>query len=229
MNNVLIVVTSCNSGGKHQQPCGIWLDHLAIPYYIFRSAGIGITFASPTGGAAPFDLSSVQAPRVSATGLRFYKDCEARSALADTLKLSQVYPLDFQAVFYAGGAGVLWDLVDSTASQNLLKYVCQQRIPLALLGHGPAALLKVKYQKNKSIVTGHAVTSLSLAEETSLFGRGRLPFQLQQQLISQGAIYHSTAAGSACVAANEHYITGQNTSSAPLLCQSLMQRMGYQC
>ena len=107
---VLIVLTSHNKLGDTGHDTGFWLEEFATPYYIFKDANVDLTLASPDGGQPPLDPKSDAPDFQTESTERFKADTDAQAALANTLKLSDVSPEDFDALFYPGGHGPLWDL-----------------------------------------------------------------------------------------------------------------------
>ena len=130
-----------------REKTGFWLEELAAPYYTFIDAGADVTLASPAGGQPPLDPKSNEPDAQTETTKRFEADEVAMQALANTHKLSEVLNQDFDAVFYPGGHGPLWDLAKDQNSISLIEQSLQANKPVALVCHAPGVLRDVKMQK----------------------------------------------------------------------------------
>src|SRR5262245_5866152 len=144
MSKVLMVLTSHDKLGNTGQKTGFWLEELAAPYYILKDAGLDITLASPKGGQPPLDPKSDDPASQTEAMRRFKGDKEAQTSLAHTAKLSDLSPNDYDAVFYPGGHGPLWDLSEDRASIKLIEALYAAGKPVAAVCHGPAALRRAK-------------------------------------------------------------------------------------
>jgi len=156
---------------------------------------------------------------------RFKGDQEARSDLADTLELGQVAPEDFDAVFYVGGRGVLWDLAEDRVSQALIAAVQAAGRPLALVGHGPAALRHAVNSGGRPLVEGRRVTASANSEEAEMGSAGSLPFLLQDELVRLGAVYSKGPDWAPHVVCDGALITGQNRGSAATAARAVLEML----
>jgi putative intracellular protease/amidase len=211
---ILMVLTSHDRLGDSGSKTGFWLEEFSAAYYVFKDAGAEVTLASPIGGQPPIDPQSDGAGRQSETVKRFKTDQAARTALADTLELEQVAPEDFDAVFYVGGHGAMWDLPEDPISQALIAAVHAAGRLLALVGHGPAALRHVVGAGGRSLVAGRRVTASANSEEEAIGLTESLPFLLQDELVRLGGRYSKGPDGISYVVRDGALITGQNRDSA---------------
>jgi len=106
---ILIVLTSHSALGDTEKKTGFWVEEFASPYYILKDSGAEIIIASPKGGQPPVDPKSEEKDAQTPSTERFYKDSEAIYQVANTLKLIDIKTSDYDAVFYPGGHGPLWD------------------------------------------------------------------------------------------------------------------------
>src|SRR5215470_13708681 len=166
--HILVVLTSHDRRGDSGSMTGSALEEFCAAYYVFRDAGAEVTLASPAGGQPPIDPRSDGSDQPSETARRFKGDQAARTELADTLGLDQVAPEDFDAVFYVGGHGALWDLPEDPISQALIAAVDAAGKPLALVGHAPAALRRVVDAGGRPLVSGRRVTGTANSEEEAM-------------------------------------------------------------
>ena len=128
---ILMVLTSHSSLGSTGKKTGFWLEEFAAPYYVFKDAGVEITLASPQGGHPPLDPKSAEKDFQTAATARFNADKEAQTALANTVKLKDISAADFDALFYPGGHGPLWDLSEDRDSIALIETMYAQGKPVA--------------------------------------------------------------------------------------------------
>jgi len=220
---ILIVLTSHSELGDTGKKTGFWVEEFAAPYYELADAGAEITLASPKGGQPPIDPSSQLAAAQTQFTHRFDQDESLKKKLAHTLKLSDVKASDFDAVFYPGGHGPLWDLVKDTNSIALLKSFQQQGKPMALVCHAPCALLKVKLANGDPLIKGKNVTGFSDTEEAAVKLTKVVPFLLEEELKKTGAHYSKVPDWGVHVQTDGLLITGQNPASSDEAAKMLMK------
>jgi putative intracellular protease/amidase len=221
--HILIVLTSHDRLGDSGSKTGSGLEEFCAAYYIFKDAGADVTLASPAGGQPPVDPRSDASDDPSETVRRFKGDQAARTELADTLALDQVAPEDFDAVFYVGGHGALWDLPEDPASQALIAAVHAAGRPLALVGHGPAALRRVVDAGGRPLVEGRRVTGVANSEEMAIGPAAPLPFLLEDELVRLGGCYSKGPDGISHVVRDGALITGQNRASAADVAHAVLE------
>ena len=173
---ILMVLTSHDELGNTGLKTGFWLEELAAPYYEFKAAGADIVLASPRGGQPPLDpKSNSEDFRTDATR-RFEADSEAVAALASTVPLAEVSHDGFDAVFYPGGHGPLWDLAEDASSVKLIESTLQARKPVALVCHAPGVLRHAKRPDGLPLVEGLKVTGFTNTEEAAVQLTDVVPF-----------------------------------------------------
>jgi putative intracellular protease/amidase len=161
MKKVLIVLTSHDQLGNTGAKTGFWLEEFAAPYYALKDAGVALTLASPLGGQPPIDPKSDDPASQTEATLRFKADPATQAVLASTLKLKDVSASDFDAVFYPGGHGPLWDLAEDATSIALIETMLKAGKPVAAVCHAPAVLRHPKGADGKSVVNGKKVTGFT--------------------------------------------------------------------
>ncbi|WP_422650888.1 Type 1 glutamine amidotransferase domain-containing protein [Cupriavidus sp. H18C1] len=225
---LLIVLTSHDRLGDTGQKTGFWLEELAAPYYVFRDQGVDITLASPQGGQPPLDpKSSDPASQTDATR-RFEADAEARAALASTRKLAEVSIDDFDAVFYPGGHGPLWDLAEDRHSIALIEHAIAAGKPVAAVCHAPGVLRHVKGPDGKPLVQGRAVTGFSNTEEEAVGLTDVVPFLVEDVLKANGGRYEKAADWQPYAVTDGLLITGQNPASSEPVAHALLGALAAQ-
>ena len=219
---ILMVLTSHDQLGNTGKKTGFWLEEFASPYYVFRDAGADITLASPQGGQPPLDPKS-DAPdaQTEATG-RFRKDTAAQAALASTLKLAQVKGGDYDAVFYPGGHGPLWDLAEDGASIALIETMYAAGKPVAAVCHAPGVLRHVRGPDGEPLVRGKAVTGFSNAEEAAVQLTEVVPFLVEDELKRLGGHYSKAADWQSYALVAQRLVTGQNPASSAAAAEALL-------
>ena len=219
---ILIVLTSHDQLGETGKKTGFWLEELAAPYYTFIDAGADVTLASPVGGQPPLDPKSNEPDAQTETTKRFEADEVAMQALANTHKLSEVLNQDFDAVFYPGGHGPLWDLANDQNSISLIEQTLQANKPVALVCHAPGVLRDVKNAEGRPIVEGKSVTGFSNTEEDGVGLTDIVPFLVEDTLKEKGGQYSRAEDWQVYVQQDGLLITGQKPASSAATAEALL-------
>jgi len=219
---VLIVLTSHGELGNTGEKTGFWIEEFASPYYVLADAGAELTLASPKGGQPPVDPKSESADAQSSYTKRFYGDYDLIDKVAHTFKLSEINEADYDAVFYPGGHGPLWDLATDATSIALIENFYKNNKPVAFVCHASAALLKVKAPDGEPLVKGKEVTGFSDTEEDAVKLSKVVPFLLEDELKKLGALYSKGDNWSSYVKADGLLITGQNPASSEAVAKLLL-------
>ncbi len=220
---ILIVLTSHSELGNTGKKTGFWIEEFASPYYVLADAGAVITIASPEGGQPPVDPKSEEVAAQSPSTQRFYKDSELIYQVANTLKLSDIHPADYDAVFYPGGHGPLWDLATDKTSIKLIEDFYNTQKPIAFVCHAPAALINVKVENGQPLVKGKKITGFSDTEEEAVGLTKVVPFLLEDELKKLGAHYSKGADWGSFTQHDGLLITGQNPASSEAVAKLLLQ------
>ncbi|MFQ6404112.1 type 1 glutamine amidotransferase domain-containing protein [Methylophilus sp. 'Pure River'] len=223
--NILIVLTSHDTLGNTGLKTGFWLEELAAPYYAFKAAGAQLTLASPKGGQPPLDPKSNDPAFQTVDTKRFEADAEAGKALANTVPLNSVSHNGFDAVFYPGGHGPLWDLAEDRDSITLIESTLNAGKPVALVCHAPGVLRHAKQPDGRPLVAGKKVTGFTNTEEEAVGLTNVVPFLVEDMLANHGGIFSKGADWQPYVVEDGLLITGQNPASSALAAQSLVQRL----
>ena len=222
---VLIVLTSHNQLGHSGEKTGFWLEEFACPYYQLKDAGISLVLASPRGGQPPLDPKSDVADFQTDATRRFEADAAAREELANTAVLAEMKADDFDAVFYPGGHGPLWDLHSDIDSIALIEGMLSRGKPVAAVCHAPAVLLKAKSSNGEPLVQGKKVTGFSNSEEAAVGLTEIVPYLLEDQLKAMGGLYEKVDDWNSLVVSDGLIITGQNPGSSAAVAQALVQAL----
>ncbi|NLZ85971.1 MAG: type 1 glutamine amidotransferase domain-containing protein [Gammaproteobacteria bacterium] len=220
---ILIVLTSHDTLGDTGKKTGFWLEELAAPYYSFVDAGAELILASPAGGQPPLDPKSNEPDAQTKTTKRFEADEVAMQQLANTHKLSEVLNQDFDAVFYPGGHGPLWDLAEDQNSISLIEQTFQANKPVALVCHAPGVLRDVQDAEGRSIVEGKSVTGFSNSEEDGVGLTDIVPFLVEDMLKEKGGQYSKAEDWQVYVQEDGLLITGQNPASSAATAEALLK------
>ncbi|HEY9030872.1 MAG TPA: type 1 glutamine amidotransferase domain-containing protein [Kangiella sp.] len=222
---VLMVLTSHDQLGDTGNKTGFWLEEFAAPYYTLQDAGVEITLASPNGGQPPLDPKSDEPDAQTEATERFKKDQQAQKQLAHTTKLSDITADDYDAVFYPGGHGPLWDLSNDEHSINLIEQMIQSNKPVAAVCHAPGVLLKAKDSDGSPLVKGKSFTGFSNSEEKAVGLETVVPFLLESVAKEQGANYSKGNDWEPYVTQDGLLITGQNPASSKPAAEALLQTL----
>jgi len=214
--NILMVLTSHDRLGDTGQKTGFWLEELAAPYYVLRDAGAQITLASPKGGQPPLDPKS-DAPEAQTEATRRFKaDPNAQAQLAATVPLADVRAGDFDAVFFPGGHGPMWDLAESPDARALVEAFAASDRPIAAVCHAPAVFRHTRAADGQPLVSGRRVTGFTNSEEAGVHLTDVVPFLLEDMLKANGAHYEKGPDQEPFTVRDGNLVTGQNpASSAP--------------
>lgn len=220
--NVLMVLTSHSALGDTGKKTGFWLEEFAAPYYVLSDAGAQITLASPMGGQPPLDPNSDTAKTQTDDTLRFKGDAAARAALATTVKLAEVDSAAFDAVFYPGGHGPMWDLAENAASIHLIEVLARGGKPIAAVCHAPAIFRHTKNEDGMPFVLGRNVTGFTNTEEAAAGLTDAVPFLIEDMLVANGALYSKADDWASHVVVDGKLITGQNPASSKAAAEALL-------
>ncbi|WP_323750530.1 type 1 glutamine amidotransferase domain-containing protein [Marinobacter sp.] len=223
--NVLMVLTSHDQLGNTGEKTGFWLEELAAPYYVFKDAGVEVVLASPLGGKPPLDPNSNQQDALTEATHRFEADPEANAALASTAKLEDVSLEDFDAVFYPGGHGPLWDLAENPKSIALIENAIQAGTPVGAVCHAPGVLRHVKGEDGKPLVSGKQVTGFTNTEEDAVGLTDVVPFLVEDMLKENGGDYSKGDDWQSFVVTDGLLVTGQNPASSAAAAKALLELM----
>ena len=222
---ILFVLTSHSELGSTGKKTGFWIEEFATPYYVLADAGAVITISSPAGGQPPVDPKSEDADAQTSATARFYKDNELIDKVATTIKLSDVDPENYDAVFYSGGHGPMWDLANDTNSIKLIEDFYNTQKPIAFVCHAPAALVNVKAENGHPLVKGKKVTGFSNMEEEAVGLTKVVPFLLENELTKLGAHYSKGADWNSYTQQDGLLITGQNPASSEAVAKLLLKTL----
>ena len=209
-----MVLTSHSELGNTGHKTGFWIEEFAAPYYAFQEAGAAITLASPKGGQPPIDPKSDEPGSQTPATIRFKADKDLQELLAKTHPLSTVSAADYDAVFYPGGHGPLWDLTSDADSIKLIEAFWSSKKPVAAVCHAPSVLLNVKDESGEALVKGKKVTGFTNTEEAAVQLTDIVPFLLEDELKSKGGIYSKKEDWASYVVTDGLLITGQNPASS---------------
>ncbi|MFA4938480.1 type 1 glutamine amidotransferase domain-containing protein [Brevundimonas sp.] len=220
--NILLVLTSHDQLGDTGKKTGFWLEELAAPYYALKDAGAQVVLASPKGGQPPLDPKSDDADAQTDDTRRFKADAEAQSLLASTVVLSSVKADDFDAVFYPGGHGPLWDLANDADSIALIEAFTKADKPTGFVCHAPGVLKSVNGADGKPLVNGRKVTGFTNSEEDAVGLTDVVPFLVENVLIANGGDYSKGPDWGSYVLTDGKLVTGQNPGSSREAAEALL-------
>jgi len=219
---ILMVMTSHDKLGNTGKKTGFWLEEFCAPYYTFLDAGANITVASPKGGQPPLDPKSDTPEGQTALTQRFKKDSKAQAVLASTVKLSSMNARDFDAVFYPGGHGPMWDLADDPISNALIEAFYNSGKPVAAVCHAPIVLRHAK-ANGQPIVKGKRVTGFTNTEEEAVQLTKVVPFLVEDELKRLGGRFEKVPDWQSFAIVDGRLITGQNPASSAAAAKELVK------
>ena len=222
---ILMVLTSHDKLGNTDKKTGFWLEEFAAPYYVFKDADAEITLASPLGGQPPLDPKSDEPDSQTEFTRRFQADPAAQAVLVSTLKLREVAADNFDAVFYPGGHGPLWDLAEDASSIALIEAMLAAGKPVAAVCHAPSVLRHAKGPNGNPVVQGKKVTGFTNTEEQAVGLTMVVPFLVEDMLKENGGSYSKAANWQPYVVTDGLLITGQNPASSQRAAKVLLEKL----
>lgn len=219
---ILMVLTSHDKLGDTGEKTGFWLEEFAAPYYVLKDAGADVTLASPAGGQPPLDPKSDADDAQTDATRRFKGDPDAQKALASTAKLADIKADGFDAVFYPGGHGPLWDLAESADSKRLIEAFAADNRPIGAVCHAPAIFRHTKAADGKPLVSGKRVTSFTNTEEEAVGLTKVVPFLVEDMLKANGGQYEKGPDWGSFVLVDGKLVTGQNPASSEAAAHKLL-------
>jgi putative intracellular protease/amidase len=221
--NILMVLTSHDELGDTGEKTGFWLEEFAAPYYVFLDAGANITLASPLGGKPPIDERSQDSSAQTDDTKRFKEDDAAQEVLANTVKLSEINSNEFDAIFYPGGHGPLWDLAESSDSIKLIEDFNAAGKPISAVCHAPAVFKNVMGTDGKAFVSGRKITGFTNSEEDAVGLKDVVPFLLEDALKKKGAHFSKADDFNVHTVVDGNLVTGQNPPSSKETAKELLK------
>ncbi len=221
---ILMVLTSHDELGDTGRKTGFWVEEFAAPYYVFADAGVDVTITSPKGKMPPIDPSSTTEDAQTEATKRFDADEELQEKLAHTVKMEDIDSEDYDAVFYPGGHGPLWDLANNLKSIALIEEFNAQMKPMAFVCHAPGVLANVEDHK-EPLVRGKNVTGFANSEEDAVGLTDVVPFLVEDKLNQLGANYSKGEDWSSYVMVDGKLITGQNPASSEKAARELLKML----
>ena len=225
MKKVLFVLTSHSELGDTGEKTGFWIEEFAAPYYLLKDKGVEITIASPKGGQPPIDPKSETADSQTASTIRYDKDKETQAILANTIKLETINQADYDAVFYPGGHGPLWDLAEDKNSVALIESFYKNNKPVAAVCHAPAVFKNTKMEDGSPLVKGKKVTGFTNSEEAAVELTDVVPFLVEDMLKENGGLYSKKDDWAVYAVEDGLLITGQNPASSELVAEKLWDKL----
>lgn len=223
--NILFVLTSHDALGDTGEKTGFWVEEFAAPYYVFADAGADITLASPAGGQPPIDPKSALEDFQTEDTRRFDQDEALQQKLANTLKLRDLSADDYDAVFYPGGHGPMWDLASDQNSIELIEFFTRQGKIVSAVCHAPSVLLNTRNAEGEPLVKNRKVTGFSNTEEEAVGLTAVVPFLLEDELKKRGGIYSQGPDWAPYLVEDGLLITGQNPASSSLVAEAVLTRL----
>ncbi|MBD2842629.1 type 1 glutamine amidotransferase domain-containing protein [Erythrobacter sp. KMU-140] len=212
--SILFVMTSNDMLGDTGEKTGMWLEEFAAPFYVFTDAGIDIELASAKGGEVPIDPESLEDDYQTDATRRYLADDDSQARMKSTVPIEAVDASRYDAVYYPGGHGPLWDLVESARSRDLIEAFASTDKPLGIVCHAPAVLKNVRGTEGQPYVEGRSLTGFTNSEERAMGLEDAVPFLLEDMLKERGARFEKAPDFEANVVADGKLVTGQNPASS---------------
>lgn len=226
LTNILLVMTNHADMGDTGKPTGVWLDEASHPWKVFTTAGVDVTLASPLGGDVPIDPRSLEA--IDEDGRAFLDAFAPNSdtTVEGTLSLADINPADYNAVFFAGGHGTMWDFPIHENVKKVGETIYANGGVVAAVCHGPAALIQMTTPEGAPLVQGKTIAIFTDDEERAVELEDVVPFLLETKLRELGANIQLAPNFQPNVAVDGRLVTGQNPASATGTAEGVLQALG---
>lgn len=225
---ILVVLTSHDRLGDTGSKTGFWLEEFASPFYVFRDAGAEVTLASISGGHPPIDPKSALEEWQTDETRRFDKDTDAKSALANTTPIAELDAGSFDAIFFPGGHGPMWDYPENKTLASLIEAFDEEGKPVGAVCHGPVAFVGAKKSDGTPLVAGKRISAFTNGEEDAVELSDVVPFLLEDKLRELGAIIENGPDFSVHVVTDGNLVTGQNPQSSAAGAEALLAALTAQ-
>jgi putative intracellular protease/amidase len=219
---ILMVLTSHDQLGNTGRKTGFWLEEFAAPYFVFRDAGVQLTLASPKGGQPPIDPKSDLPENQTEAMTRFKNDQAAQTDLSQTVRLADMKAKDFDTIFFVGGHGPMWDIVDNPDAIALIESFYNSGKPVAAVCHSSAVFHRVTYN-GEPLVKGKRVTGFTNGEEEAVQLTHVVPFLVEDELKRVGGLYEKAGDWQSFAITDGRVVTGQNPASSTTAARSLLK------
>lgn len=225
--HVLMVLTSHDRLGDTGRPTGFWLEEFAAPYYAFKDAGLDVTLASPKGGPPPVDPASEAEDAETDATRRFGEDEVAQTELSRTVRLAEVSPAQYDALFFPGGHGPMWDLSKDNEAKRLIQAFDEAEKPIGAVCHGPAAFVNALGGRGRPLVENRKLTAFTDSEEAAVELSTVVPFALESLLTDRGALFQRGEDWAEFCVSDGNLVTGQNPASSKATARAMLQLLGH--
>lgn len=224
---ILFITTSHAKLGDTGKSTGIWAEEIAAPYQLFTEAGHEVDIASPQGGPAPFDPGSVKpAGQNNAVLERFLNDEGAQCKVAHTMQASQVDASRYDAVFFPGGHGAMWDLPQDAGVTRIVEAAFRAGKLIGAVCHGVAGLVTAQGADGRSVVAGRKVNAFTNDEENAAGLTAVVPFLLETRLAELGGRFEKAPNWQSFAVQDGNLVTGQNPASSERVARLMLQSLG---
>ncbi len=223
---ILAIVTSIGSMGESGKSTGYELTELSRPYYVFKANGFDVDIASTKGGKAPVVIDDED---MGIYDYAFLNDIVAQNKTNHTIAIENVNSSEYQAIYFVGGKGTMFDFPENKTIQSIVKEYYQSNKVIGAVCHGPSALVNVKLDNGKSLLENKKVSGFTNEEELFLIPNAKeiFPFLLQDKLTQQGAIFNKGLMYLDQISHDNNLITGQNPWSTWSLAEKMIEQLGY--
>lgn len=223
---ILAVVTSTDIMGSSAKSTGYELTELARAYYVFQANGFEVDIASPLGGKSPVIIDDDD---MGPFDYAFLNDTDAQHKTSNTIPIQEVMADEYDAIFFAGGKGAMFDFPENKAIQSIVRNYYESNKVVGAVCHGPAALVNVRLNNGRPLLENKSVSGFTNEEELLLISDAKsiFPFMLQDKMLAQGAHFNEGAMYLENISYDKNLVTGQNPWSTWVLAETMITQLGY--
>ena len=223
MKNILVVVTNISKYPNQERATGLWLGEAVHFVDKMEKEGYQIDYVSPKGGYTPIDPHSLQPDQMTELDWKYYSNNDFVNKLSATLSADDVNPEDYDAIYYTGGHGVMWDFPNDEKLQNIASKIYENGGIVSAVCHGSVGLLNIKNAAGNYLIADKKVAGFANTEEIALGLDNTVPFLTEDELVNRGANYVKGEDWSAFAVADDRVVTGQNPASGGAVANEVLQ------
>lgn len=223
MKKILVVVTNISKYPNLERATGLWLGEAVHFTAEMEKEGYQIDYVSPKGGHTPLDPHSLQAEQMTELDWQYYSNDDFLNKLSTTLSADAINPNDYDAIYYAGGHGVMWDFSEDENLQNIASTIYDNGGVVSAVCHGVVGLLNIKNGDGEYLIKNTKVTGFTNTEEIAVGLDKVVPFLTEDELVRKGANYVKGEDWAVFAVADNRIVTGQNPASGGAVAKEVIQ------
>lgn len=223
MKNILVVVTNISKYPNQERATGLWFGEAVHFVEEMEKEGYKIDYVSPLGGFTPIDPHSLQSDQMTELDWKYYLNNDFLNKLGATLSADDVNAEDYDAIYYTGGHGVMWDFPDNEKLQNIASKIYENGGVVSAVCHGAVGLLNIKNAACENLISNKKITGFANTEEIAVGLDKIVPFLTEDEIVNRGANYVRGDDWAEFAVADQRIVSGQNPSSGGAVAKEVIK------